>query len=108
MNKKLFLPIVGQPDPGLPLDVHLVGRYALGVTWGDNHGSIYPFDHLRRACGCGGCAALDAPAGPTAWPYAIKKTDGALHVTWGDAHESVYPYPDLRAVCRCAQCTGGH
>jgi DUF971 family protein len=108
VNKKLFLPIVGQPDPGVPLDVHLVGRYALGVTWGDNHGSIYPFDHLRRACGCGTCGALEAPSGPVAWPHAIKKTDGALRVTWGDAHESVYPYPDLRAVCRCAQCTGGH
>ena len=108
MNKKVFLPIVGQPDPGVPLDVHLVGRYALGVTWGDNHGSIYPFDHLRRACACGACAALDAPAGPSAWPQAIKKTEGALRVTWGDGHESLYPYPDLRAVCRCAGCTGGH
>jgi hypothetical protein len=35
-----FLPIVGQPDPAQPKDVHLVGRYAVGVTWADDHGSI--------------------------------------------------------------------
>ena len=108
MNKKLFLPIVGQPDPSRPLDVHLVGRYALGVTWGDQHGSIYPFEHLRRACACGACAGLEAPTGTAAWPQAIKKAEGALRVTWADGHESEYPHADLRAVCRCAGCTGGH
>ena len=41
MNKKLTLPIVGQPDPNVPGDVHLVGRYALGVTWADAHGVGY-------------------------------------------------------------------
>ncbi len=108
MNKKLFLPIVGQPDPGRPRDVHLVGRYALGVTWADDHGSIYPFDHLRHACGCGTCATREAATGTAAWPQAIKKTDDALRVTWADGHESVYPYAELRAGCRCAGCTGGH
>lgn len=108
MNKKLHLPIVGQPDPGVPLDVHLVGRYALGITWADQHGSIYPFEHLRRACACGSCATLEAPAGAAAWPQAIKKAAGALRVTWADGHESLYPYPDLRAVCRCAGCTSAH
>ena len=39
-----FLPIVGQPDPAQPKNVHLVGRYAVGVTWADDHGSIYPFE----------------------------------------------------------------
>ena len=108
MNKKLFLPIVGQPDPGVPADVHLVGRYALGVTWADQHGSIYPFEHLRRACPCGVCGTLEAPTGPVAWPHAIARVEGALRVTWGDGHESVYPYAELRGVCRCAGCTGGH
>ena len=107
MNKKLFLPVVGQPDPGIPRDVHLVGRYALGVTWADEHGSIYPFEHLRRACPCGACREVEATGG-AAWPQAIKKVEGALRVTWADGHESLYPYPDLRAVCRCAGCTGGH
>ena len=108
MNQKRFLPIVGQPDPAVPADVHLVGRYALGVTWADQHGSIYPFEHLRRACACGACAGLEMPTGATAWPQAITKLERALRVVWGDAHESVYPYADLRAVCRCAGCTGGH
>jgi hypothetical protein len=45
----------GQGDPNRPSDVHLVGRYALGVDWTDGHGSIYPFDHLRAACPCGAC-----------------------------------------------------
>ena len=48
------LPILGQPNPDVPKDVHLVGRYALGVTWADDHGSIYPFEHLRRGCGLRG------------------------------------------------------
>ncbi len=108
MKEKLFLPIVGQPNPGVPADVHLVGRYAVGVTWADQHGSIYPFEHLRRSCPCGACAALATPAAAAAWPTAIKKVDGALRVTWGDGHESVYPYVALRGICRCAGCTGGH
>ena len=108
MNRKQLLPIVGQPDPGRPLDVHLVGRYALGVTWADQHGSIYPFEPLRRACPCGACITLEAPPAPALWPQAIKKTEGGLRVTWADGHESFYPYPDLRAGCRCAGCTGGH
>jgi len=108
MREKLFLPIIGQPNPGVPADVHLVGRYAVGVTWADQHGSIYPFEHLRRACPCGTCAGLEAaPAGGTR-ATAIRKLDGALGVTWADGHESVYPYLTLRGICRCAGCTGGH
>lgn len=102
------LPILGQPNPDVPRDVHLVGRYALGVTWADEHGSIYPFEQLRRGCGCGGCAELERLTPPMAWPTDIKRTDGGLAVTWSDAHGSVYPYPELRALCRCAACTGGH
>lgn len=104
-----FLPIVGQPDPAQPKNVHLVGRYAIGVTWADDHGSIYPFDRLR----------LDDPAGePTTgdvaltqemtWPKEITKLPDALRVGWLDGRESVYPYAALRALCRCAGCTGGH
>jgi DUF971 family protein len=103
-----FLPIVGQPDPTRPKDVHLVGRYAVGVTWADDHGSIYPFDRLR----------LDDPAGAGAeeapltremtWPQEIKKLPEALRVRWLDGRESLYPYSALRALCRCAGCTGGH
>jgi len=102
------LPILGQPNPDAPRDVHLVGRYALGVTWADDHGSIYPFEPLRRACGCGACGTLGAVAEAATWPESIRRTDAALTVTWADAHASVYPYAELRALCRCAACTGVH
>jgi DUF971 family protein len=102
------LPILGQPNPDVPKDVHLVGRYALGVTWGDEHGSIYPFEHLRRGCGCGGCAALSAVEPTMIWPAEIKRSEGGLAVRWSDSHASLYPYPELRTLCRCAGCTGGH
>ncbi|MBI4247517.1 MAG: DUF971 domain-containing protein [Candidatus Rokubacteria bacterium] len=108
MTRKLLLPLLGQPDPNAPKDVHLVGRYAVGVTWGDDHGSIFPFEKLRRDCPCGACAALSALTPPMAWPADIKKTPGGLQVTWTDQHGSLYPYADLRALCQCAACTGGH
>lgn len=105
---KLNLPILGQPNPNEPKDVHLVGRYALGVTWADNHSSIYPFERLR----------LDDPAlkdqgevaltQEMAWPRDIAKLPEGLRVTWTDGHQSLYPYPELRGLCRCAGCTGGH
>ncbi len=108
MNTSIGLRILGQPDPNTPKDVHLVGRYALGVDWADGHGSIYPFDRLRRDCACGACAALEALAPAMAWPGEIKRTEPGLAVGWADGHASVYPYPALRALCRCAGCTGGH
>jgi DUF971 family protein len=107
VNRKLSIPILGQGDPNRPKDVHLVGRYALGVDWTDGHGSIYPFEHLRAACPCGACPE----PGPTAaviWPREIKRLETALRITWADGHESVLPYPELRAGCRCASCTGAH
>ena len=106
MSVKRRLPLLGQPDPDLPKDVHLVGRYALGVTWADDHGSIYPFDHLRRTCTC--CGALASLTPEMQWPLEIKRLGEALRVVWSDAHTSDYSYPDLRAACRCAGCTGGH
>jgi len=106
--KKLTLPIVGQPDPNVPTDVHLVGRYAVGVTWADNHGSIYPFDQLRPACPCGLCAGLEDLTAQMKWPRAINRTPAGMRVEWSDSHESLYPYPELRAGCKCAACTGGH
>ena len=113
MAIKISLPILGQPNPHEPKDVHLVGRYALGVTWADDHSSIYPFPRLR----------LDDPARPQSdsteesettlteamsWPRDIKKQPDGLRVTWSDGHESLYPFPALRTLCRCAGCTGGH
>ena len=108
MNKKVLLPLLGQPDPNAPADVHLVGRYAVGVTWADHHGSIYPFDRLRGACPCGDCGALGATTAAQVWPQEITRTPAGLRVLWADAHESLWPYPELRALCQCAGCTGGH
>jgi DUF971 family protein len=108
MEKKLTLRILGQPDPNTPKDVHLVGRYALGVTWADDHGSIYPFEGLRRGCGCGTCANVASLTPAMTWPEQIKRTPEGLRVGWSDRHESLYPYPELRGLCRCAACTGGH
>jgi DUF971 family protein len=107
MDRKLKLPLLGQPDPNVPADVHVVGRYALGVDWADKHGSIYPFERLRQDCPCGRCG--DTPMTPAmAWPGEIGRTPGGLRVVWSDRHESLYPYAELRALCRCAGCTGGH
>lgn len=88
--------------------MHLVGRYALGVTWADEHGSIYPFEPLRRDCACGACAALTTVAPAMAWPQDIKRESAGLAVVWSDGHPSLYPWAELRARCRCAACTGGH
>jgi DUF971 family protein len=98
-----LLPLVGA-DPNRPGAVSLVGRYALGVTWQDGHGSIYPFATLRLACPCGACAPA-APDAPDAWPTEIRREAAALRVLWQDGHDSALPYLDLRRQCPCAQCT---
>lgn len=108
MTTRRLLPILGQPNPNQPKDVHLVGRYALGVTWGDDHSSIYPFDHLRLSAAEAGGAVPATVTPEMSWPKDIKKLDDGLRVTWSDGHASVYPYTELRAGCRCAACTGGH
>jgi DUF971 family protein len=108
MDRKLVLPLIGQPDPNRPKRVHLVGRYALGVDWADGHGSIYPFAGLRRGCPCGECATLESLTETMAWPEDIKQEATGLVVRWSDGHESRYAFPDLRGACRCATCTGGH
>jgi DUF971 family protein len=93
-----LLPLVGA-DPNRPESLALVGRYALGVTWQDRHGSIYPFAALRAACPCGACAP-----DPGAWPAEIRREASQLRVAWQDGHETVLPYADLRRQCPCAQC----
>ena len=108
MIGKLSIPILGQGDPNRPKDIHLVGRYALGIDWTDGHGSIYPFEFLRRGCPCGTCSTLETIPAPAMWPSEIKKLDEGLRVAWSDGHESVLSWPDLRSSCRCAACTGGH
>ncbi len=94
-----LLPLVGA-DRTRPEALSLVGRYALGVTWQDRHGSIYPFTSLRAACPCGAC-----PPDPGAWPAEIRRETGGLRIRWQDGHETLLPYGDLRRRCPCAQCT---
>jgi len=103
-----FLPIVGQPDPARPKDIHLVGRYAIGVTWADDHGSIYPFDRLRLDDPATAATSEASLTPDMTWPKAITKLPESLRVAWLDGRESLYPYAALRALCRCAGCTGGH
>jgi len=105
---KKTLPIFGQPNPNEARDIHLVGRYALGVTWADNHGSIYPFEQLRRDCPCGSCAGFQTMTQEMTWPREIKRLPDTVRLVWSDSHESLYPCADLRRLCRCAACTGGH
>jgi hypothetical protein len=70
---KLKLPIVGQPNPSEPKDIHLVGRYALGVTWADDHSSIYPFDRLRLDDAAAAAAGESGLTEAMIWPRDIKK-----------------------------------
>lgn len=57
-----------QSDPSNPFpmfkpkirmnDIEEVGSYAVRIHWNDGHNAgIYSFEHLRRICPCGECAA---------------------------------------------------
>jgi DUF971 family protein len=87
-----------------------VGRYALGVQWGDGHDSILPYRNLRRACPCERCAALatDVPLAPEAERLAQAQILGgrSVFLRWGDGHETLLLLDELRALCRCARCVG--
>ncbi len=107
-SSKGLLPILG-PDPNAPRDVHLVGRYALGIEWQDGHSSIFPFEVLRQECPCPGCreseAAGRAPSEAQTWPVEIKKEGTGLRIRWQDDHVSAFGGRDLRERCHCAACT---
>jgi DUF971 family protein len=87
-----------------------VGRYALGVQWGDGHDSILPYRNLRRACPCEPCAAMraDATLPPEAERLAQAQVIGgrSAFLRWGDGHETLLLLDELRALCRCARCVG--
>lgn len=37
-------------------DIKVVGKYALGLTWGDGHDTgIYAYSYLRQLCPCAEC-----------------------------------------------------
>jgi DUF971 family protein len=87
-----------------------VGRYALGVVWGDGHDSILPFRNLRRACPCDACATgpSDAPLAAEAERLARVEALGgqSLFLRWGDGHETLLLLGEVRDLCRCARCVG--
>jgi DUF971 family protein len=98
-------------EPAAPLIDKLtqVGRYALGVQWGDGHDSILPHRNIRRACPCDACRA--APAGERALeaeqPTLVDVLGGrSVFIRWADGHETVLLTAELRALCRCARCAG--
>ena len=87
-----------------------VGRYALGVQWGDRHDSILPYRSLRRACPCDGCGALARDrdlAAEEERPVRVETIgDRSVFVSWADGHETLFLVEELRDLCRCARCVG--
>jgi DUF971 family protein len=85
-----------------------VGRYALGVVWGDHHDSILPFKALRAACPCETCAAGRRAVGAEAERLVRVEPLGgrSLFFRWGDGHETILLLDEVRDLCRCARCVG--
>jgi DUF971 family protein len=87
-----------------------VGRYALGVEWGDGHDSIIPHRTIRHVCPCESCeaAARDTPLPPDAeQPVRVELLgEEAVFIAWADRHETLLLTEELRALCRCAHCAG--
>src|SRR2546425_1989799 len=51
-----LLPVVGQHDELHPLQIGIVGRYAISIQWSDGHDTgIYSYDTLRQLCPCDEC-----------------------------------------------------
>ena len=87
-----------------------VGRYALGVEWGDRHDSILPYRNIRGVCPCESCEGTDpsAPRPPAADQPATVEILGerSIFIRWDDGHETILMLADLRLLCRCAHCAG--
>jgi len=97
-------------DDALRIDkLTQVGRYALGVQWGDGHDSILPHRNIRRACSCEACAAVPrTELAPTAETPALVEVLGgrSIFIRWADGHETWLLVSELRDLCRCARCAG--
>ena len=86
----------------------LAGHYALDVSWGDGHGSIYPFRDLRLICPCDACSNAE-PTEPdlaARTPIEIAREASLLRLVWEDDHVSQLGPKLLRDRCRCAACIG--
>jgi DUF971 family protein len=91
--------------------VHPVGRYALGVNWGDKHESIFPFTHLRQSCPCLDCERSQASKRPpeeTARKLESvqRLQDASVMLSWSDGHATLFLVEELRDLCGCAACRG--
>ena len=52
------------PQDVRPLQISLVGRYAVHVQWSDGHSTgIYSFEKLRSLCPCATCRSAAVTAG---------------------------------------------
>ena len=58
-HKATAITLIEVSDDIQPLDIQLVGRYALQFSWNDGHATgIYPFEVLREICPCPECSPL--------------------------------------------------
>jgi len=87
-----------------------VGRYALGIDWGDGHESILPHRTIRDRCPCDACGVTSAetprPSGAEP-PVDVQVLGGrSVFIRWADGHETLMLVGELRDLCRCARCVG--
>jgi len=100
-----------KPEKYSIASIQPVGRYALGVNWGDKHDSIYPFVNLRRLCPCNDCRRSEAAKrepdeGARKLESVQRLRDASLMLHWADGHETLFLVEELRDVCGCATCKG--
>ena len=103
------MPPTRPPDATRITRLGAVGRYALGVLWGDQHDSILPYRNLRRDCPCETCAAALPGAAPAPEVELVRVEtlgDRSVFLRWSDGHETLFLVEELRDLCRCARCAG--
>jgi DUF971 family protein len=98
------------PDATRVVKLSEVGRYALGVDWGDGHESILPFRGLRAACPCDACAGTPPGTAPTGDAERLVRVEtlgeASVFLRWADGHETLLMVDEMRDLCRCARCVG--
>ena len=51
-----WLPVLGNPGEICPVQIGVVGRYAISIQWSDRHDTgIYSYETLRQLCPCEHC-----------------------------------------------------
>ncbi len=100
--------VAANPSSIVIRELNSVGRYAVGVMWGDGHDSIYTLDSLRRFCPCEACSSAP-PDRPVAEAELrlhglARLGEQSLFIEWADRHQTLYKTAALRSLCRCARC----